>query len=293
MAILYIFATKNEILKIARGISEACSLIKTMKGGAGSVGLVPTMGSLHEGHISLVKKSIEENMITAVSIFVNPAQFNEIQDFESYPRNLDEDLEILERHPVDILFAPAAKEIFPVPDTRVFDLGGLDQIMEGEHRPGHFNGVAQVVSRLFQIITPDRAYFGEKDFQQMAIISKIARDLNLPVQVIACPIIREEDGLAMSSRNRLLSAEERKSAARIPEALTRAREMAGKVQIPQLIDQTIQYLHQDSLLKTEYFEIVDGHLHTLSDWSAEGVKRGCIAVRIGNVRLIDNMDFSF
>ncbi len=258
------------------------------------MGLVPTMGSLHEGHISLVEKSTSQNGITAVSIFVNPTQFNEKQDFESYPRNLDDDLDILARFPVDIVFAPPAKEIYPKPDTRVFDFGGLDRIMEGEHRPGHFNGVAQVVSRFFEIITPDRAYFGEKDFQQMVIIRKMVLDLKSSVRIIGCPIIREENGLAMSSRNRLLSAGERNSAARIHKALTLAKEKAGEVEIPRLIEQTIQFLHEDPRLKTEYFEIIDDqNLKPLSHWSSAGGKRACIAVKIGNVRLIDNMDFSF
>jgi pantoate--beta-alanine ligase len=270
------------------------SLIKDLKGEGVFMGLVPTMGSLHEGHISLVEKSTSQNGITAVSIFVNPKQFNEKQDFESYPRTLDDDLDILARFPVDIVFAPPAREIYPKPDTRVFDFGGLDLLMEGEHRPGHFNGVAQVVSRLFEIIIPDRAYFGEKDFQQMAIIRKMVLDLKSSVRIIGCPIIREENGLAMSSRNSLLSADEKKSAARIHKALIHAKEKAGEVEIPRLIEQTIQFLHEDPLLKTEYFEIIDDrNLKPLSHWSAEGGKRACIAVKIGNVRLIDNMDFSF
>ncbi|MFC2112569.1 pantoate--beta-alanine ligase [Bacteroidota bacterium] len=281
-------------MKLSKNISESRSLVKILKNDTGTVGLVPTMGSLHEGHISLINKSTEENDITVVSIFVNPTQFNEKQDFDSYPRNLDEDLKILDSYPVDFVFAPPSEEIYPEPDTRVFDFGGLEFIMEGKYRPGHFNGVAQVVSRLFEIIDPDRAYFGEKDFQQMAIIRKIVQDLKLPVEVIGCRTIREEDGLAMSSRNKLLSPDERKSAAKIPEALKRAKKQAGKIPVQEIIEQTIHYLNQDPQLKTEYFEIVDEKLlQPVDSWAEKGPKRGCIAVKIGKVRLIDNIDFSF
>ena len=252
------------------------------------------MGSLHEGHISLVRRSIAENSFTVVSIFVNPTQFNEEQDFESYPRNLEDDLEILRQYPVDLVFAPPVKEIYQEPDNRVFDFGGLDRTMEGQHRPGHFNGVAQVVSRLFDIVEPDKAYFGEKDFQQIAIIRKMVKDLRLPVSIIGCPIVREADGLAMSSRNRLLSAEERKSAARIHEGLAMAKSRSGKLPLRQVIDQTIRLLQQDPNLKVEYFEIVDGqNLNPISNWTHTEDIRGCIAVKTGKVRLIDNMDFSF
>jgi len=252
------------------------------------------MGSLHDGHISLVSRSIAENNFTAVSIFVNPTQFNEGQDFESYPRNLEDDLEILRQYPVDLVFVPPAKEIYPEPDIRVFDFGGLDRTMEGQHRPGHFNGVAQVVSRLFDIVEPEKAYFGEKDFQQMAIIRKIVEKLRLPVSIIGCPIVREADGLAMSSRNKLLSAEERKSAARIPKGLSIAKSKSGKLPVRQLIDQIIRLLQQDPNLKVEYFEIVDGlNLKPISSWTHNQNIRGCIAVKTGKVRLIDNMDFSF
>ena len=251
------------------------------------------MGSLHDGHISLVKRSIEENNSTVVSIFVNPTQFNENQDFNSYPRNMKEDLEILERFPVDLVFAPTSREIYPEPDTSRFDFGRLDSIMEGKHRPGHFNGVAQVVSKLFGIIEPDYAYFGEKDFQQLAIIRKLVDEMNLPVRIIGCPIIREADGLAMSSRNKLLSPDERKSAARISQALFRAKEEAGHIPVEVLIEQTIQYVHQDPRLKVEYFEIVDErNLDPVRNWTENHRKIGCIAVQIGSVRLIDNMDFS-
>jgi pantoate--beta-alanine ligase len=281
-------------LKLARTIPEARALVREIKTGHASFGFVPTMGALHNGHISLVKRSLEENHATAVSIFVNPTQFNEKKDFQSYPRNLELDLKILERYPVNLVFAPGAGEIYPEPDTRIFDFGGLDSIMEGSHRPGHFNGVAQIVSRLFEIIEPGVAYFGEKDFQQLAIIRKMTKDLGLPVRITGCPIIREEDGLAMSSRNRLLSPAERTAAARIPEALLGAKEKAGKVSVRELVELTIRFVQDVAGLEVEYFEIVEeASLKPVSNWNKTQGLRGCIAVRTGNIRLIDNMDFSF
>ena len=281
-------------MKLVRTISETRSLIKTLKKETGSLGFVPTMGALHDGHISLVRKSIEENDISLVSIFVNPTQFNVNQDFELYPRNLEEDMNILEKYPVDMVFAPSATEIYPEPDTREFDFGRLDKIMEGKHRPGHFNGVAQVVSKLLEIVDPDNAYFGKKDFQQLAVIRKLVENLRLPVQIRGCRIIRESDGLAMSSRNKLLSSEERKSAARISGALLKAREGAGMLPIEELREETIKYLQQDPRLKVEYFEIVDvKHLEPILNWNEKSRKIGCIAVQIGKVRLIDNMEFSY
>ncbi|MFC2080908.1 pantoate--beta-alanine ligase [Bacteroidota bacterium] len=280
-------------MKIVRSISETRTLIKTMKGKTGTLGFVPTMGSLHDGHMSLVRKSIEENDASIVSIFVNPTQFNEKQDFELYPRNLNEDLKVLGQHPVDLVFVPSSDEIYPEPDTREFDFEGLESVMEGKHRPGHFKGVAQIVSKLLEIVQPDVAYFGKKDFQQLAIIRKLVEIIDLPVRISGCPIIRESDGLAMSSRNKLLLPEERSSAARIFEGLFKAGEEAGKTTVEELINSTIQFLHQDPRLKVEYFEIVDAsYLKPVQKWTDNGRKIGCIAVQIGNVRLIDNMEFS-
>lgn len=278
---------------LSRTIPETRSRVNELKKKKGQLGLVPTMGSLHEGHISLVRKSTAENAATAVSIFVNPTQFNEKQDFESYPRNLEGDLARLGDLKVDLVFAPDAAEFYPEADERVFDFGGLDSSMEGKYRPGHFNGVAQAVTRLFDIIEPDSAYFGEKDFQQLAIIRKLVRDLKIPVRIVGCPIVREADGLAMSSRNKLLSADQRKSALRISEALRLARAQSGEVPVETLKKQTLGFLHQDPLLKAEYFEIVHAQdLKPVRNWSDEGRKIGCLAVKVGNVRLIDNMDFS-
>lgn len=280
-------------MELTRTIAEVRPVIERLTGDAGTLGLVPTMGSLHEGHISLIKRSFEENAQTAVSIFVNPTQFNDNKDFESYPRNLTADLGILEELGVDLVFAPGEHDIYPEPDNRVFDFAGLDRVMEGKFRPGHFNGVAQVVSKLFSILHPDEAYFGEKDFQQLAIIRGMVSRLKIPVRITGCPIIREPDGLAMSSRNQLLTPEQRKSAVRIHQALVRAREMAETSSVEALIGETTEFIEEDSNLRVEYFEIVnDTSLLPVSNWIEPGGKRGCLAVFAGPVRLIDNMDFS-
>jgi pantoate--beta-alanine ligase len=275
-------------------VQEAKRQLKSLWQDEGSLGFVPTMGALHEGHLSLIRRSIKENQFTAVSIFVNPTQFNEKQDFHHYPRNLDTDLEIMASFPIDLVFAPGASEIYPERDTRVFDFGGLDTTMEGLHRPGHFNGVAQVVSKLFYIIQPDRAYFGEKDFQQLVIIRTLVSQLHIPVEIIGCPIIRESDGLAMSSRNKLLTPEQRTAATDISKALFLARDLAGTMPVDRLQEKIILLLNKDPLVVVEYFKIVNGeNLHPVSDWSEKCTKIGCVAVQIGKVRLIDNINISY
>jgi len=252
------------------------------------------MGALHEGHLSLIQNSIQENDINAVTIFVNPTQFNENSDFESYPRDLGKDLEMIEKLSCDMVFAPAAGEMYPEQDQRIFDFGNLDKTMEGVHRPGHFNGVAQIVSKLFAIIEPDRAYFGEKDFQQLVIIKSLVRKLDLPVEVIGCSIIREADGLAMSSRNQLLSQGERKAASLIPKILSAAVEMKNKPSPDSLKNKVIQTLDSDPELKVDYFEIVcKEDLEPISNWNEANEFRACIAVHCGSVRLIDNMNISY
>ena len=274
-------------------VLEATKKLNPLRSGKGSLGFVPTMGALHEGHLSLIRRSVKENQFTAVSIFVNPTQFNEKQDFQQYPRNLESDLKILASYPLDMVFVPGTSEIYPEPDTRVFDFGGLDKTMEGLHRPGHFNGVAQVVSRLLDIIHPDRAYFGQKDFQQLAIVRELVRQLDMPVEIVGCPIIREADGLAMSSRNKLLSPRQRKAAASISEALFRARDLAGTMPVEQLKYKIMDSLNSHPLIEVEYFDIV--HPETLQPvkiWMEEGVLVGCVAVQIGMVRLIDNINIS-
>lgn len=281
------------MLAPVKTVQEARRQLKSLWQDEGSLGFVPTMGALHEGHLSLIRRSVKENQFTAVSIFVNPTQFNEQHDFDRYPRNLETDLEIMASFPIDLVFAPGSSEIYPKPDTRVFDFGGLDKTMEGLHRPGHFNGVAQVVSRLFDIIRPDRAYFGEKDFQQLSIIRALVRQLHIPVEIIGCPIVRESDGLAMSSRNKLLSPGQRTAAAGVSKALFRARDLAGTLPVEKLQQKIIHQLNKHPLVAVEYFKIVNGeNLQPVSDWSEEGTKIGCVAAIIGNVRLIDNINIS-
>ena len=274
-------------------ILDARNLLKHLQQEEGSLGFVATMGALHEGHLSLVNRSVNDNKFTAVSIFVNPTQFNEKHDFIQYPRNLEDDLEILSPYPIDLIFAPEALEMYPEPDTRTFDFGGLDKTMEGKQRPGHFNGVAQVISRLFDIIRPDRAYFGEKDFQQLTIIRELVRQLDLPVEITGCPIIREADGMALSSRNKHLTPEQRTAAAGISKALFLARDLAGKLPIDKLQEQIISLVNDHPLMQVEYFEIVHkANLQGVRNWSEAGGKIGCIAVQVDKVRLIDNINFS-
>jgi pantoate--beta-alanine ligase len=256
----------------------------------GNIGFVPTMGALHRGHLSLVEKAGQENPVVVVSIFVNPTQFNSAGDLKRYPRNLQADLNLLQDTGCRFAFAPDEEEIYPEPDTRRFDFGHLDQVMEGKYRPGHFNGVAQVVSKLFELVKPDRAYFGLKDFQQLAVIKKLVKDLNLPVRIVPCPIVREQSGLAMSSRNELLSAEERKNAALIFNALEKAKNLKEIKTVKEIKNWVNKTINQNPFLRVEYFEIVDSEtLQPVYNWSEHFTAMGCIAVYCGKVRLIDNI----
>ncbi len=256
----------------------------------GSVGFVPTMGALHRGHISLVEKAKKENQTVVVSIFVNPTQFNDPNDLKRYPRNLEADIKLLESTGYDIVFAPEAEEIYPEPDSRIFDFGHLEKVMEGKHRPGHFNGVAQVVSKLFEIVKPGKAYFGLKDFQQLAVINKMVKMLEMPVEIVPCPIIREESGLAMSSRNELLLKEERENAALIFRTLSEAQNLTGQFSVRELENWVKETINKNPFLNVEYFEIVDfENLQPINSWNDKGKKAGCIAVFCGKVRLIDNI----
>ncbi len=279
-------------LKTVSDIDELADLLAEARSTGKSVGLVPTMGALHKGHLSLVSCCNAGNKVTIVSIFVNPEQFNDPEDLESYPSNLDRDLQMLREADCDIVFVPSVKTIYPVPDMREFDFGPLDKIMEGRFRPGHFTGVARVVSRLFEIIKPDRAYFGEKDFQQLAVIRKMTGMLQLPVEIKACPTVRESDGLAMSSRNVLLSSGQRKNAVLIGQTLRAAAQKKGMA-VWELKKWVADTINENPFLDLEYFEIVDSKdLQPAAD--GERVKQGltgCIAVRVGNVRLIDNVFF--
>lgn len=255
-----------------------------------TVGFVPTMGALHEGHLSLVEQAVAENPVVVVSVFVNPTQFNDAKDLERYPRTLDNDLKLLEPSGCSIVFAPNAKEIYPEPDLRKFNFGKLEQVMEGEHRPGHFNGVAQVVSRLFDVVKPDRSYFGLKDFQQLAIIKSMVKQLQLRVEIVPCAIIREKSGLAMSSRNELLTDEQRINAAVISETLFKAKELMRQKSVQELTKWVVDSINQNPFLDVEYFEIVDDEqLQPVKNWGQENTKVGCIAAFCGKVRLIDNI----
>ena len=258
----------------------------------GTIGFVPTMGALHAGHISLVERAVSENKVAVVSIFVNPTQFNDKTDLEKYPRNLKADLTLLEKTGCQIVFAPSPKEIYPEPDNRKFNFGSLETVMEGKHRPGHFNGVAQVVSKLFDIVNPDKAYFGLKDFQQLAIIKNMVKQLALPVEIIPCPIVREESGLAMSSRNELLSADERKNAAVISETLLKSKELSRTKSVNELKNWITENINKNEYLTVEYVDIVDDiQLQPVKSWDDKTMKVACVAVFCGKVRLIDNIVF--
>lgn len=256
-----------------------------------TIGFVPTMGALHEGHLKLVEQAKTENDICVVSIFVNPTQFNNQEDLIKYPRTLERDLEILEPLGVDYVFAPGVEEIYPQKDNRIFDFAPLDSVMEGFYRPGHFNGVAQVVSRLFDIINPTRAYFGQKDFQQLAIIKALVREHKYPIDIVSVPIVRDDSGLALSSRNERLSEEQKKTAVAISTQLMKAKRMFedGKT-IPEIKERVIKAINDNEDLEVEYFDIVDGNsLQSIAEARESDYIVACVAVYCGNVRLIDNI----
>ena len=260
------------------------------------VGIVPTMGALHDGHISLVRNATYRCPVVIVSIFVNPTQFNDREDLKNYPRTIEADLVLLKDHlrKDDVVFTPDDKEVYPVKDNRVFSFGNLDRVMEALHRPGHFNGVAQVVSRLFDIVKPDIAFFGRKDFQQVAVIKSMVRQLKLKVRIIACPIVRESDGLAMSSRNRLLEKEIRKNAPVIYKTISKAAEMINTSEVPQIKKFVESSIGKEDGFHVEYFEIVDDKdlipVNKRSEMKKGRHYYGCIAVKAGKIRLIDNIE---
>lgn len=273
-------------------ISDLKTMLQGFRSEGKSIGFVPTMGALHKGHVSLVERSVAENDITVVSIFVNPTQFNDKNDLKNYPRMPEKDIAMLEAAGVNLVFMPTESEIYPEPDTRVFDFGMLDKVMEGKFRPGHFNGVAQVVSKLFDIVEPHRAYFGQKDYQQLAIIRAMVRMLGFRIEIVGCPIVREPDGLAMSSRNLLLTPEHRKSAPLIYQTLAEARNKTNEFSVKEMIDWVVKAINSDPNLKVEYFELVDADsLLPVQGWDHPNGIVGCIAVWAGNIRLIDNMMF--
>lgn len=279
-------------MKTVNSISELKSILESYRKRGLTIGLVPTMGALHDGHVSLVKQCVSANDISVVSIFVNPTQFNNPADLETYPRTLQADRELLSSSGVDLIFAPSEGEMYPDVDTRVFNYAPLDTVMEGKYRAGHFNGVCQIVSKLFSSVNPDRAYFGEKDFQQLAIIRRMSQDLFPNLEVIACPIIREVNGLALSSRNMRLTAEQRKQALVISQLLLSTKEEVQLKNLQEVLTTVREGIGEAEGLELEYFEIVDGYtLKPVTSWSASDYIVGCIAVYCGDVRLIDNITY--
>ncbi len=255
-----------------------------------TIGFVPTMGALHQGHISLVERARRECDTVVVSVFVNPTQFNDKNDLKNYPRTPEADAAMLEAAGVDYVLFPSVEEIYPEPDTRVFDFGQIDKVMEGATRPGHFNGVAQVVSRLFAIVEPDKAYFGEKDFQQIAVIRAMVAQLGLKLEIVDCPIVRDTDGLARSSRNTLLTVEHRAAAPHIYQVLSAAQSKLTEMTPQALTEWVVAEVEREPLLKVIYFQAVDALLlQQVSSWEESERIQGCIAVQAGEIRLIDNI----
>ena len=258
------------------------------------IGLVPTMGALHEGHASLVKRSVKENGATVVSVFLNPTQFNDKGDLDRYPRTLDADCKLVEACDADYVFAPSVEEVYPTPDSRHFEFPPVSTVMEGAKRPGHFNGVCQVVSRLFDIVNPTRAYFGEKDWQQIAVIKQLVKFMGSSVKIVECPIIRDEDGLAKSSRNTLLAADERAIAPAIFKALKASVEYAKNHSVKETHDKVVNEINAVDGLEVEYFQIVDGDsLQDVASWDESDYVVGCITVYCGKtpIRLIDHIKY--
>ncbi len=278
-------------MQVIEKIKDLKQEIKSQRNQGKTIGFVPTMGALHDGHLYLVDCAAQENDIVVVSVFVNPIQFNNPEDLKKYPRNLEKDAELLSRHNTDYIFAPDADEMYPGKVTKTYDFGMLDKVMEGKFRPGHFNGVAVVVHRLFNIVEPDKAYFGEKDFQQLAVIRQLVKQENIPIVIKGCKIIREENGLAMSSRNQRLSAESHEKAAQIYKTLKKAVELSKNQTVPQ-VKRFVENELNKIRIDTEYFEIVDSEtLQPIKDWQETKNPRGCIAAYIDDVRLIDNIAF--
>jgi len=277
-------------MQIINNIVEVKDHLSAVQEKGLSIGFVPTMGALHEGHLALIREARKENDFVVCSIFVNPIQFNSKSDLENYPRNIETDVDMLNDAKCDVLFFPPEHEILPKTKNESFDFGGLDNVMEGKFRPGHFNGVATIVKILFEIIGPQRAYFGMKDYQQVVIIHKMTKDSNLPVEIIPCPTVREEDGLAMSSRNQRLSKSDRKQAATIFKVLKMIKIHSGFSTINEIKEYVESQFRKSKNTKLEYFEIVDMYsLKPLKAWTESNNVIACTAVYIGDVRLIDNI----
>jgi pantoate--beta-alanine ligase len=279
-------------MKLIQTIQELRTELDALRKEGKTIGLVPTMGALHAGHASLVKRAVAENDVVVVSDFVNPTQFNDKNDLLKYPRTLDADCKLLEECGASFVFAPSVEEIYPEPDTRQFSYAPLDTVMEGKFRPGHFNGVCQIVSKLFLIVEPTRAYFGEKDFQQLAIIREMVRKYPFNLEIVGCPIVREADGLALSSRNARLSDEQRIQALQISKTLFASVEYAQTHTLAETKAFVESAISTAEGLRLEYFGIVDGNsLQTVCDWKDGSYIVGCITVFCGEVRLIDNIKY--
>lgn len=280
-------------MKIVKTIKELKHSLLQNRQENKKIGFVPTMGALHEGHLSLVENCVRENDICVVSIFVNPTQFNDKRDLETYPRNLEQDCGLLQPAGCDYVFVPSVEEMYPEPDTRQFDFGAISQVMEGAYRPGHFNGVAQIVSKLFFAVEPDNAYFGEKDFQQIAVIRSMVKQLDIPVEIHACPILREADGLAMSSRNVRLTAEQRQKAPLLARTLKESIKFVPEKGVQWVHDYVVSTINAEPVMRVEYYEIVDGEtLQSIHNWSDADDIVGCLTVYCGEVRLIDNIRYT-
>lgn len=281
-------------MQIIETVSELLTFVEHCKERGVKTGLVPTMGALHEGHLSLVRRSRQDNDITIVSLFVNPVQFNNPEDLRTYPRKPEEDFKLLAKEGVDVVFAPAVEEIYPenFNKERKFNLGKVAEVMEGIHRPGHFQGVALVVNRLFELCRPTRAYFGMKDFQQIAVIREMIRTEGLDVEIVACPIVREESGLALSSRNTLLEPSQRREAAAIHHTLKESLDFSKNHSVQDTKEFVTKTLDGRDGFKVEYFEIVDGEtLLPVEEWTEAKYVVGCITVYVGKIRLIDNIEY--
>lgn len=283
-------------MEILRTVKELTRFVEGKKSAGKTVGLVPTMGALHEGHISLVDRAVKENDAVVVSVFVNPTQFNNPNDLATYPRNEEADFRLLENAGVAAAFAPSVEEIYPESEkdkeVHIFDLGEVAEVMEGKYRPGHFQGVAQIVSKLFRMVNPDHAYFGEKDFQQIAVIRRMAQTEGIDIDIVSCPIKREADGLALSSRNVRLSPEQRATAPGIYEALKYSVDYSQSHSVDATHDTVVERINALPECEVEYFSIVDGYtLQSVAEWTDADYIVGCITVYCGDVRLIDNITY--
>jgi len=277
-------------MKVFSKISETTSFLQEQRNIGKTIGFVPTMGALHEGHLALMQQAKEENDLLVVSVFVNPIQFNKSSDLEKYPRNLEQDKKLLERVKCDILFAPTVEEMYPEPIIKEYDFGMLGKVMEGANRPGHFNGVAIVVKKLFDITIPNKAYFGEKDFQQLAIIKKLVAMEHLNLEIVPCPIVREFDGLAMSSRNERLTAQQRKNAPFIYKTLQQALKMTASKSVMEVKSWVENEFSSNDAFGLEYFEVGDAvDLQQVKDWKGTKNIMGFVVANMRNVRLIDNI----